>query len=274
MSFWMLLQIIIDLIVVAGLAGIWIKRSRPAKDDPRLSRGLQLLQTKIAVLEDLGDRTELQVTQLTALMESKAKEIQNHILNADKQVQRIENSMGKSMEVARIFQDKIPHREIIERQNTVKYVQAARLAHQGVGAEEISKQVDLSLGEIEFISKVNRDNLQFSEEDLPEWALEEAAQTAPAPQAAAAMPTMTAQTLPKAQDQVSLSDLGERFRTAIAGSKEFAASATPPQVINPAAPVAARAPEPEMQTGRNSRGETIQIKKVVFPKVSATNRAF
>ncbi|MEN0058082.1 MAG: DUF2802 domain-containing protein, partial [Bdellovibrio sp.] len=62
MSFWLLIQVLVNLILFAGVIGVWIRLSRPAKDDPRLSKGLQLLQSKIAVLEDLSDRTETQVT--------------------------------------------------------------------------------------------------------------------------------------------------------------------------------------------------------------------
>lgn len=173
MSFWVLLQILVNLVFVAGLIGAWIRLSRPQKDDPRLSKGLQLLQSKIAVLEDLSDRTEIQVNQLTALLEQKVRDIQMKIQAADKQIGKIEQSMNKSLEVAKIFQDKIPHTEIIERQNTVKYVKAARLAHQGHSVEEILQEVDLSRGEIEFIAKVNKDQLMFCEESLPEWANDE-----------------------------------------------------------------------------------------------------
>lgn len=173
MSFWFLLQVLVNLILLAGVVGMWVRLSRPPKDDPRLSKGLQLLQSKIAVLEDLSDRTETQVNQLTALLESKVKDIQTKLQASDKQLAKIEQSMQKSLEVAKIFQDRIPHTEIVERQNTIKYVKAARLAHQGVPVEEIARQVDLSLGEIEFISKVNRDQLMFCEESLPEWVQEE-----------------------------------------------------------------------------------------------------
>jgi hypothetical protein len=150
--------------------------NRPAKDDPRLSKGLQLLQNKIAVLEDLSDRTETQVSQLTALLEQKVKVIQLSVQAADKQINKIEQSMQKSLEVAKIFQDRIPHSEILERQSTIKYVKAARLAHQGLSVEEIANQVDLSRGEIEFIAKVNREQLMFCEESLPEWAQERSAE--------------------------------------------------------------------------------------------------
>jgi mannose/fructose/N-acetylgalactosamine-specific phosphotransferase system component IIB len=181
-SFWLLAQIVLNLLFIASIGLLWVKLSRPAKDDPKLSKGLQLLQSKISILEDLSDRTEFQVSQLTALMERKCIEIQEKITQADRQIALIEQSSQKSLEVAQIFQDKIPHSEILERQNTVKYVNAARLAHQGMSVEEIAKQVDLSRAEIEFISKVNRDHLQFSLEALPAWAQ---STVAPAPQGAA-----------------------------------------------------------------------------------------
>ncbi|WP_413577026.1 DUF2802 domain-containing protein [Bdellovibrio sp. HCB290] len=172
MSFWFLTQLLVNVILLAGVIGVWVRMNRPAKDDPRLSKGLQLLQSKIAVLEDLSDRTETQVNQLTALLEQKVKDIQSKIQASEKQIAKIDQSMQKSMEVAKIFQDRIPHTEIVERQNTIKYVKAARLAHQGLSADEIAAQVDLSMGEIEFIAKVNKDQLMFCEDSLPEWANE------------------------------------------------------------------------------------------------------
>jgi hypothetical protein len=167
----LLFQILINLILFAGVVGLWIRLQRPPKDDPRLSKGLQLLQNKIAILEDLSDRTETQVSQLTSLLETKVKDIQSKIQSADRQISLIDQSMQKSLEVAKIFQDRIPHEEIMERQNTIKYVKAARMAHQGVGVDEIAAECpDLSRGEIEFIAKVNRDQLMFCEDSLPEWA--------------------------------------------------------------------------------------------------------
>lgn len=177
MNYWFLTQILFNVILFSLLIIIWSRLRKPAKDDPRLSRGLQVLQSKISILEDLSDRTESQVSQLTALLEQKCLDLQKKIDLADSQMLKIEQSMNKSIEVAQIFQDKIPHQEIIERQNTIKYVKAAKLAHQGYSAEDISKQVDLSVGEIEFIAKVNRNNLMFSEKDLPTWAQQEILET-------------------------------------------------------------------------------------------------
>ena len=259
MSFWILAQVFVDLVVLAAIGFIVVRLSRPAKDDPRLSRGLQLLQSKISVLEDLSDRTETQVTQLTALMEHKIKDIQKAVGNGEKQVRTIEAAMEKSLEVAKIFQDKIPHQEIIERQNTIKYVKAARLAHQGLSKEEIATQVDLSIGEIEFISKVNRDQLQFSESDLPEWAKEES--EAPEAMQPATFETVTAPLI-KAKPPIdkSLSDLGDRFRNALQQPVTPQVTAVPQAVTPPTAP----------SSRRPATGGDV-IKKVVFPRIDLNN---
>ncbi|WP_374032006.1 DUF2802 domain-containing protein [Bdellovibrio bacteriovorus] len=226
MSFWVLLQVLVNLILLAGVVGMWVRLNRPPKDDPRLSKGLQLLQSKIAVLEDLSDRTETQVNQLTALLEQKVKDIQAKIQAADKQIGKIEQNMQKSMEVAKIFQDRIPHTEIIERQNTVKYVKAARMAHQGSSVDEIAREVDLSRGEIEFIAKVNRDQLMFCEDSLPEWANEEMEESTQSDlsdvdnisfmtplQREIPIEISTAFEVPKA-DQEALKKLGDAFKAA------------------------------------------------------------
>ena len=170
------------LALTLAVAILWIKTSRPAKEDPRLSRGLQLLQSKISILEDLSDRTDKQVQQLMTLLEERARILQGKILQAHETLAKIDQSMSKSLNVAKIFQDKIPHGEIIERQNSAKFVLAAKLAHQGKTVEEIMQEVDLPQAEVEFIEKVNRDELTFSEDHLPEWAKTE---TTDAPMAAA-----------------------------------------------------------------------------------------
>ncbi len=226
-------QVLFDLVLFAGLCGTWMRLLRPQKDDPRLSRGLQLLQSKISVLEDLSDRTEIQVKQLTALVDQKTKEVQRLLSDSQFQQAKIENSMAKSLEIAQIFQDKIPHEEIMERQHTIKYVQAAKLANQGANVETICQQVDLPKGEVEFIAKINRNQLMFAEDELPAWV--NASKTLPpsptnnsAPPAASPLPpaavTATAHAPPPAQPidfspspkhagpSQELSKLGEQFR--------------------------------------------------------------
>jgi hypothetical protein len=192
---------------------MWIRLRRPPQDDPRLSRGLQLLQSKIAVLEDLSDRTDAQVKQLNQLIEQKARLLQNKIIESEHQISRVDSAMQKSKEVAEIFQDKIPHQEIIERQQTVKYVKAAQMAHAGHSLEEISAAVDLPVGQLELIAKLNKDQLVFDAEALPEWAKAEGAE--PAPQSARPQPQQIDPLFaPPQEEYSSLKRLGEEFRSA------------------------------------------------------------
>jgi hypothetical protein len=171
-SFTIFMQVFFNIIVLTLLFVLFARMKRPDKDDPRLSKGLQLLSSKIAVLEDLNDRTESQVQQMLTLLDQKSRELQAKITTAENQVQHIRQSMNQSLEVAQIFQDKIPHSEVIERQTSMKYIRAARMAHQGFTVDEIMSKVDLPRGEVDFISKVNREQLSFREEDLPAWAKE------------------------------------------------------------------------------------------------------
>jgi hypothetical protein len=273
-SFWGLVQIFVDLILVASAGFMWVKLHRPAKDDPRMSRGLQLLQSKISVLEDLSDRTETQVTQLTTLMEQKCRDIQGTIFQAEKEIQKIQAATEKSLEVAKIFQDKIPHQEIIERQNTIKYVKAARMAHQGAPIDDIAAQVDLSRGEIEFIAKVNREQLQFSEEDLPEWAKQEVAATAAPISADELLAPLIQKPIQHKQQEVqqSLSNLGQQFRQAL-NQPQMPQTFSPPVIPTPAPTTATvQRGSANSTTASGEEGVTVAaVRKVVFPKIEVNN---
>ncbi|MCB0391164.1 MAG: DUF2802 domain-containing protein [Bdellovibrionales bacterium] len=173
MTLWMVIQIVFNIFISLAVYVFWVKLRKPPKDDPRLSRGLQLLQSKISVLEDLSDKTELQVEQLNALMEKRIKQVQVTLEEADSKLRKIEESIHRNKEVAKIFQDQVPHDEIVKRQNTIKYIKAAKMANSGSTVEEIAEEIDLPISEIELIAKLNKDNLVFDDDSLPEWAKEE-----------------------------------------------------------------------------------------------------
>lgn len=224
MSVWTLLQIVFNLLAFAGMIAFWLRLRRPPQDDPRLSRGLQLLQTKITVLEDLSDRTESQVKQLTALLDQKTRMLQNKVLEAEQQILKIDHSMNKSLEVAEIFQDKIPHQEIVERQRTVEYVKAARMAHSGMSIDDIAQKVSLPREQLELIVKFNRDQLMFDEKALPEWATREGE---PHPDPAFALSEMNflGQSDQPARNPIDVEKVEKEFRQAIAQVKVQEAAA-------------------------------------------------
>jgi hypothetical protein len=160
MGLLILFQVAMDLGFIALFALLLIERSKSkTAEDPRMSRGLQLLSSKIAILQDLMDRSETMGRQLTQLIERKQQDVHERIEEVEHHLHKVNVAIEKSQEVAKIFQDRIPHQEIIERQNTLKYVQAAKLAHQGMSIDDIAKQVDIPRGELELIAKVNRDQL-------------------------------------------------------------------------------------------------------------------
>lgn len=164
-----ILQVAFNLLFFAGIALCFIKIKGRREEDPRLSYGLKLLQNKIAVLEDLSDKTEHQVKQLVVLLETKMRDLQQKVKDADSQLLRIDQSLNKTLEVSHIFQEQVPHEQIIERKVTNKYINAARLAHQGLSFQEIQKQIDLPEAELDLIVKLNREQLMFSEDHLPAW---------------------------------------------------------------------------------------------------------
>lgn len=169
MGVWSFLQLALNFLFFAGIGLALIKLRARREEDPRLSYGLKLLQNKIAVLEDLSDKTEVQVKQLVALMENKMRDLQQRVRETDAQLARIDQAMGKTLEVAQIFQEQVPHQEILERKVTNKYINAARLANQGYEIQDIQQHVDLPPAELDLIVKLNKDNLMFSEDHLPAW---------------------------------------------------------------------------------------------------------
>lgn len=170
MSLWGILQIAVDILIFAGLGIALVKSRRRQEEDPRLTYGLKVLQNKISILEDLSDKTEVRVKQLVTILDSKIKDLHQRVIDSDNQLKRIDQAMSKTMEIAQIFENRVPHEEIIERKLTNKYINAAKMAHQGASIEEIEKQIDLPRAELDFIIKVNREQLMFNESHLPTWA--------------------------------------------------------------------------------------------------------
>lgn len=169
MGFVNLLQWFALFVVGAGVVGLWVRALRPAKDDPRLSKGLQILQSKISILEDLSDRTDAQVKQLTHMIEKKTVELQQAIGLAEQSLSSMQQALAKSKEMSRVLQAEITQESVIERKNISKYIQAAQLAHHGRSNMEIAQKLGLSPAEVDFIAKVNKNQFVFNEENLPAW---------------------------------------------------------------------------------------------------------
>ncbi len=168
-NYWLLSLTLLNILLMAVIAFSHLSKAKNKVEDQRLTKGLQLLQNKISILQDLSDKTDEQIRKWVHILEQKSSDIQNHVVKSDDKIAEIENALSKALDVSKIFYEQVPHSEMVERQKTGKYVMAAKLAHQGFSTDQISQKVDLSTAEIEMITKMNREELQFSEENLPAW---------------------------------------------------------------------------------------------------------
>src|SRR4051794_27784441 len=122
MPVWSMLQTLFYLGISLTVCILWFKiKNKMSRDDERIGKSLALLQSKIAVFEDLSDEVERKLRHMTVVLEQKAMDVQNKIRSADEQIHRIEQATEKSLQVAEIFQDRIPHEQIIHRQSTMRY---------------------------------------------------------------------------------------------------------------------------------------------------------
>lgn len=169
MNYWLLTLSTMNLLLLTLLLFSWLTKNKNKVEDQRLTKGLQLLQNKISILQDLSDKSDEQVRKWVHLIEQKSGDVQNQLTRSDEKMAQIENVLTKALDVTKAFSEQMPHETLAERQKTSRYVQAAKLAHQGYSAEQIGQKVDLSVAEIEIIIKMNRNQLQFSEDDLPAW---------------------------------------------------------------------------------------------------------
>lgn len=142
-------------VALMGLIGLMmIKFFRSPQDDPRLSRGLQLLQSKISVLEDLSLTADRQVQELSLSLDRKMREIETTLLKSSSVVAEIEDAVQKSQKAAKLIEGKIPHEEIIDRQTSKKYQEAARLFAEGKTIEEVAEEIGLNYAEVALIFKM------------------------------------------------------------------------------------------------------------------------
>lgn len=272
------------LLLFAGVVGLWIRAFRPAKEDPRLSKGLQLLQSKISILEDLSDRTDTQVQQLTLLLEKKGKEIQDKVGQSENLVAKIEQKLQQVREISKIFQDHIPHHEIMERKKTIKYVKAARMAHQGSSVDQICQELDISPAEADFILNVNKEQLMFCEESLPEWAKEEgtAEKTVPKQEAQMELPAMLEENpkewIQKAiqetqnqkksrTSQEALKKIGEQFQTLSQETSASNHSLQAPKVTADTKNISSDATDMKMKPQTKIPERTIGVRPYEFRKI-------
>ena len=156
MSIWVLVQIVVNIFLLAGLGVCLIKVFKEKGDDPRLTQGLRLLQSKISILEDLSDHTENQVKQLMMLLDKKLHEVRGTIEHMNSKMGEVDRSIAETKQMAKKIQNDLSSDTIVEKKLENKYIQAAQMAHKGHSADEIVRALNLPRAEVELIARVNK----------------------------------------------------------------------------------------------------------------------
>lgn len=179
--------IISNLILVVGLVTSWIKVIKSSKEDPRLSKGLQLLQSKISVLEDLSDRTQSQTQKLNLQLDQKTKEVKELTDLLDQKMSELKALAEAAKEAHKeaptaspsiltktptvmpepVIETAVnhhtgvspstPHTTPTTRQENEKYALAAEMLRAGYSALQVVRELNLTVGEVHFISKIQAD---------------------------------------------------------------------------------------------------------------------
>jgi len=169
MNIWIVVQLMVNLVFLAGIIFLLINRKQTQKDDQKFSKGLQLLQNKISVLEDLSDQTDEQVRSLTQLLEAKYREIQGLLVESDGQIQKMEEIAKNIYAQVESSSSMMGNQSSTEVQSMNKYVKAAQMANNGKSIEEVIREIDITRGEAELIVAMNKDQLTFNQNTLPLW---------------------------------------------------------------------------------------------------------
>jgi len=158
----LLFQAIINILFFAFIGLLWSRLKHLTGDEGRLKQGLQILQAKIAILEDLGKRVDEQSQQMIQILDYKKNSLETLLEKVDFTIQNIDDKSIAANSTAEMR---------VERENVIKFTKAALLASKGVLPIEIANRIGLGIQESELIYSLNSHQLQFKLDELPGWML-------------------------------------------------------------------------------------------------------
>lgn len=162
MSIWLFLQIFFNLTFFFGLLFCLVKIQKDREEDIRMAQGLRLLQSKIAVLEDLSDHADHQSKQIMSLLDRKMNEVKGVLKPLDDGLGEIHQALAKGESIKKHMHENLEHGRLFEQQQKVKYRQAASLVHQGWEAADIARHLELPLAEVRLVQKVNQKKIIYN----------------------------------------------------------------------------------------------------------------
>lgn len=150
---------------------LWIRLRHLAGEDGKLRQGLQIIHSKIAILEDLSGQIDDQHQQINLVLESKTKQFEAKFEAANQLINQLNQTIAQVEEKNQFISEGLTPEVQIERETAIKYVKAAFLAHRGMQPGPLAELVGLGIEEASLIKTMNQDQLQFKVAELPDWML-------------------------------------------------------------------------------------------------------
>ncbi len=100
MNIFLMVLTCLNIILVLGLSFTVFLRVKEKKEDQRITKGLQLLQHKIAILQDLSDKADEQVQRLVHMLDTKSNELRGVTTEATITMTTIQNQIQNHQALA------------------------------------------------------------------------------------------------------------------------------------------------------------------------------
>ncbi len=100
MNIFLMVLTCLNIILVLGLSFTVFLRVKEKKEDQRITKGLQLLQHKIAILQDLSDKADEQVQRLVHMLDTKSNELRRATNDATVAMTKIQSQVQDQQAIA------------------------------------------------------------------------------------------------------------------------------------------------------------------------------
>ncbi len=168
---WFLTQLFFDLVLLFAIGLLFGKLKQTVGDDGRIRQGLQILQNKIAILEDLQQKIDEQFKALSQILDIKNKKMDESVLMASSLIKTLEIKIQEGNKILLDLPDNLKININHEDEQTLIYARAAIISSRGgedVSPLQLSTHLGISYEEAELIYKLNHKGLQFDITSLPE----------------------------------------------------------------------------------------------------------
>lgn len=153
-TIWIAIQAVVDTLIFIALLFYFLERKKRIKEEEKAELRKEELKELIGSLDQLIMESERSSMNLSDKVLASQKEIRELLAKAERKQEELKN-LGEKAES--VLEKIIKQLETIPDNNKHifssrhKYLKASQLAKTGLNAEEISRKLDLPIGEVELI---------------------------------------------------------------------------------------------------------------------------